>query len=364
MNTLWHWMGCMALPALVAAQHPGVSLVTDGVFDCFPDGAKEGEKLCYCETSAVVLLGDRLYLASDKNTPEGTAVFWKVLKPATEQLSGWELQAGIEYVRSSPLRDAKKYEDFARSPDSDWVFATTGFDRVIEGQHQEDGYNDLLAWKKGADDRAQIVSPTTADGTTSSVSLRNAIEGALSAHHGGKAFPYFKIEGLAALPKQKLLFGVRERGNKYDDFDYAIDLIQVSYRIENDQIVLKNDWKVVYSISNTPTGYGDLVTPLGLSSIEYDPFGKRFYLLTSFELEEKGVGAYLWILTPKQLKKRQQPTLVQQDGKPFRFVHKAEDLTPIAANQIFVIHDDDRQLDFPQNSRKPHQAAYSILKLQ
>lgn len=352
-----------ALPAFgTQAQRYQATAIKHGTFDCFQapqPGSKEKET--YCETSAVAYIDGWLYMASDKNMPTGTPVFRKPLKPSSSAPTGWELQAEIEYVQSSPLRDAKKYEDFALSPDGQWVFATTGFDRIDDNRFDMDDYNVLLAWQRGKEEQAQVVSPGERNGLLSSSNLRLHLQDALSAHYGGLEFPYFKIEGIAALPKNQLVFGIRERGKSYDEFQYAIDFVRVSYSVRNDSIVLGKDWKVIYSQPNSPK-IDDVITPLGLSSIEYDPFNKRIYLLTSFELDKEGLGAYLWILSEQALKKRQKPELVYYKGKPLRFFHKAEDLTPLSKNVVFVLHDDDRILEFENDRRFPHQAAYNIVR--
>ena len=354
----------------LSAQSIKITHFDTGIFSCFDAGATDNGKPCYCETSAVVFTGTAqnggtIYFASDKNTPNGSPLFHT-------QITGtpnWQLDTmGVQYVQESPLRDAKKYEDFALSADGQWVFAITGFDRVDAHSHQMDAYNTLLVWKKDTEDtQAQVISDSEADGVVSSVGLRQAIAGALAKHHKMDSVPYFKIEGLSATPNGKLLFGIREMGNSYSDFQYCIELVQVSYTIKNQIIQLKNDWRVVYSLPNTLDAqkFPSLVTPLGLSSIEYDPYAKRYYLLTSHELEEGKSGAYLWVLSEKAFKKRQSPVLVcvGDDGAPLHFRHKAEDITPLARNTVFVIHDDDRTLLFDGEQRLPHQAAYSILSL-
>ena len=370
MNTNFYWrLGiCVLFATNCYAQRIQTQSVTHGIFDCFNAGGTVDGKTCYCETSAVAYLGNEtevgsIFLASDKNMPNGTAVFKFLLAPDSTKSSGWKLDtAARQYIQQSPIRDAKKYEDFSTTADRSWTFAITGFDRT-DGAHQTDDYNMLLAWQ--TETTAQVISPSTnKNNVTSSIALREPISKVLATHYKREKVAYFKIEGLAVLPKNKLLFGVREMGNSYSDFTYTIDIIQVSYSIENEKIVLKDDWKMLYSIPNKIKVKG-LIAPLALSSIEYDPYGKRLYMLTSFELEKEGIGAYLWVLDANQIKKQLPPSLVYNGTAPLRFSHKAEDLTPIGENQVFIIHDDDRVLDFGDGEipRKPHQAAYTIVKL-
>ncbi|MFY0991792.1 hypothetical protein [Halomonas sp. C05BenzN] len=55
----------------------------------------------------------------------------------------------------------------------------------------------------------------------------------------------------------------------------------------------------------------------GLSSLEYDPYHARLYLLTSFETELDGVphiGGYLWVMGLEDLPAGRQPTLLTTAG--------------------------------------------------
>jgi len=191
--------------------------------------------------------------------------------------------------------------------------------------------------------------------------LREAISKALSSPEFPKGMPYFKIEGLTAT-NNKLYFGIREEGKKYDEFKYKTKILTASYHFLGDSLVLDNDFQTlsdIYPAVLEPT----LPKQLGLSSIEYDPQRKLFWILTSLEAENQLSCAYLWWATEADLKKdRLHLVKNRTTGLPLKFTHKAEDITPIGNNRLFVIHDDDRnRTTISGKTRQPHQAAYSII---
>jgi hypothetical protein len=181
--------------------------------------------------------------------------------------------------------------------------------------------------------------------------------------------PYFKVEGLAAVPGNKLLFGIRELGAKYDDFNYAVKILSVPYTFDQGELIVGETFSLVYD-------YNPRVNPLlnhrvALSSIEYDPYQDRLYLLTSFEEgdSDESIGGYLWTLPMTAFNGGCAPKLVmQENATPLIFAHKAEGIAVLDASCVFVIHDDDRVLgrksiDNPETQfhREPHQAAYTII---
>jgi hypothetical protein len=103
---------------------------------------------------------------------------------------------------------------------------------------------------------------------------------------------------------------------------------------------------------------------MGISCIEYDAQRKIFWVLTSLESDTQQNCAYLWWATEADLQKGTLHLVNDRStGQPLKFTHKAEDLTPIGGNRLLVIHDDDRnRTKIGDQTRQPHQAAYSIVK--
>jgi hypothetical protein len=221
-------------------------------------------------------------------------------------------------------------------------------------------------WPVGNPDAVKVVASSTVDGVTSSVDLRAKFAQALKNDQFPEGMPYFKTEGLAAIPGNKLLFGIRELGAKYDNFDYAVKIVSVSYTIENGAMTLADDFALVYDYMPW------VQQQIALSSLEYDKYGDRLYLLTSYETAEtdEGLGGYLWTLSLADMNAGNAPAVVLGDPlTPLTFAHKAEGIAVLGKNRVLVIHDDDRVLGREnvtnpetQFSREANQGAYTIVE--
>lgn len=335
-------------------------IIKSGYFEAFPDGLKneEGQTIC-CESSAVVFDGEKYIIGNDKNLPkEYSAVFSLRLDKNFDRLDS------IKYHTEKPFLEAVKYEDFAISPDKNYIFAITAFNRYDKNSSKNDVYNTLLVWPKGKESEVQVVSPITRDGIISSLPIREKIEQVLK-------MPYFKVEGLAVL-KDKILFGVREVGESYKNFEYVAKIISVSYQIENGKVNLADDFILTYEFN--PSGRQGLRPKLSLSGLVYDTINNRFFILTSFEENKtpEGIGAYIWVLPYQDYLTKKDPFLVRNSmGKPLDFAHKAEGITMLKSNTVFIICDDDRILgkktrDETKNQgveiyQKPNECPYYIV---
>ena len=265
----------------------------------------------------------------------------------------------------------EKYEDMTLTPDGEFIIATTGFDRMKGDSSEWDGFNTLMVWPVGKPDEVKVVSPSASGGVTSSVSLRKKISQALITPDFPEGVPYFKVESVAAIPDSKLLFGIRELGVRYDKFVYSFKIVTASYRIEGGELFFTSDFELSYDFDTQSSSQGRQTT--ALSSIEYDKYHDRLYMLTSYETEEsdEGLGGFLWTLPLCDLRDSKAPKLVtKKSGDPLLFAHKAEAVTVLSAGLLLVLHDDDRVLGREivknpetQFSRKPHQAAYSLVSV-
>lgn len=334
--------------------------VNEGFVNAYSANVEAAGKPFWCESSAILFDGQKIFMATDKDMPNAmTSVFyWNTEKDLTEGVQASNLYDKV-------FKNSIKYEDFAMSPDGKMVFLSTGFDRVKTQDHEWDGYNTIYYWEKGQEYAPQVLSTT--EGPLNSVALREIFSKAIGSTNVKfpNGVPYFKIEGLA-VTDTRMFFGVREEGQQFDDFEYKIKILSVPYTIKNvsgvKKVEFSGKFEVVADFNPVPSELG-LQGPLGLSSIEYDRFNKRFLILTSFEKKEL-IGAYLWTASESDVLKNQPFTLVKTpDGKPFAFTHKAEDITMLDAERALVIADDDR---FPTvvkgQIRLPNQAAYAIIK--
>jgi hypothetical protein len=346
----------------------GVQVTQTGTVQCFEE-TQADSKPPTCELSAAAKIGNAIVFANDKPIP-GDAYSPMLAFP----IEGDSLSAGAKpaYLKDRPFREGMKYEGLTVTPDGQYALAITGFDRYSKDKPEQDRYNTLLAWPVSAPDRVAVVEPQTRQDVTSSVPLREKLLTALSAVQANE-IGYFKIEGLAAIPGNKLLFGVREIGTSYKDWHYSIQIIESEYSIDNGVFRLQGEPKPVYQYSPPPQP--GIAHKLGLSSVEYDPAHERLYLLTSFEEgenpEPKDIGAYLWVLPLEDMRANKPPTLIKQaDGKPLMLSHKAEGLAVLDKSHVLIIYDDDRVITQVQDNvtkqardRRLNESAFGILQL-
>ncbi|MDW5378465.1 hypothetical protein R6258_16220 [Halomonas sp. HP20-15] len=340
-------------------------VLAHGTLHCFPVGLRDADdKPVNAEVSAVVYDGQRLILASDKPIPgeSRSAVFAVDIDE-----HGIPDDDSLDYFTEPAIKRATKYEDFALTADGRHVLATTGFDRIAEDDHSLNAYNHLLVWPLGQPERVQVVDPDPRDGVEGSLELRNKLDGAIGT-------PYYKIEGLAAIPGEQgdglLMFGVREQGNTHADFDYVCRVVGAHYRIDaQGNLEFLDELRSLYRFN--PGDFPQVRHVCGLSSLEYDPYNARLYLLTSFETEIDGVehiGGYLWSMSMDDFNAGRAPQLVEDEqGEPLEFEHKAEGLAVLDETRLFVAYDNDRNLALgsidARDERHANEAPYTILRI-
>ncbi|MCI0510918.1 hypothetical protein C8E00_10747 [Chromohalobacter marismortui] len=339
-------------------------VLQEGTLHCFPTGLRdENGEVVNVEVSAVVYDGQRLILASDKSIPGETrsAVFSVPMTDAGPD------DSELDYLTADAIKRAVKYEDFALTADGGYVLATTGFDRIDMESHALNAYNHLLIWPLGEPERVQVVDPDPRDGVEGSLELRNKLDGAIGE-------PYYKIEGLAAVPGERgdglLLFGVREQGRSHEDFEYVCRVVGAHYTVnEHGNLVLIDELREFYRFS--PRQHPEVRFDCGLSSLEYDPHHGRLFLMTSFEVEEAGesrIGGYLWVVSLAGFSEGQAPELVRTvKDDVLEFEHKAEGLAVLDSERLFVAYDNDRDMSLgsidERDERHACEAPYTILRL-
>jgi hypothetical protein len=352
-----------ALPTTSNTQQLSVDIIKEDFMDCFAEGLSASGKPVWCEASASLFDGNQLYFANDKSMPnqQSSVFFWK-------NLPAFYNRETTNYKTEDFFKKGTKYEDFAISPNRKWVFLTTAFDRVKEDSKEWDSYNMLLYWRQDTPDAPQVLSINNQELT--SVKLRAMISSALALNNLDYlgAVRYFKIEGMAATA-DKLFFGIREEGNTFEDFKHVVKIISIPYQIILDpngiqkQIALNGNFEIVADINPQKNTTLQLPKNVGLSSIEYDPFRKLFWILTSSETGTTFSG-YLWTATIEQLQQNKLQMVTNSSKNPIVFSHKPEDLTFLPNNKILIVHDDDRARTTIRNEiRKPNQAAYTILQI-
>ncbi len=314
----------------------------------FPENTKNVDaSTAYSETSAVAFFDNQFLFANDKQTLDYSPVFEVEFDEKYNTKSSKE-------VKNNIFKTAVKYEDFAVNPSGNEIFLITGFDRITEKSDKKDKYNTLFFWTK-SNPAPQLVLFEANTKATSSVSLRSTFLQKLQVK-------YFKIEGLAVLPGNKILFGIREAGASYADFQYSLKILETNYSFDkNGQIIISNDFSLFYEFDTKNTKINET---LGISSLEYNSKNKSLYILTSYESENEEIGAYLWKLKIEPKLKKKPQLLYNKDKKVLQFKHKAEGMTFINEKEMLIICDDDQLIQLEgEKRRKSNQAYYYYIKL-
>lgn len=371
-----HRVAALASRAALGPPAAVARSVRHGTIDCFEAGSRapgRPDRLAFCEGSAVTFDGGRLVVASDKPIPgrARSSLFELPFSPG----DGTVARRATRYLQGPPFSTARKLEDATRTPDGKRVFLTTGFDRVKAGGDRSwDGYNLLLSFPVDAPDQAWVVGPDPAARPTS-VALREVLGPHLVTPGFPDGAPYFKVEGLAAGPDQRLLFGIRELGASYQAFEYALIVLEARWRREGRAIVLDPDSvRVIYRRDRLEVE-GHRV---GLSSLEYDPAAERYWMLVSYEHEEdrdavgarSRLGGFLLSIDEEEMRADAPPRpVVGPSGRVVHFVNKPEGLAVVApGTAVVVAFDDDRVLDCArgdhQHRRQPHQTGLGVVELE
>ena len=339
-------------------------IMHQGIVEAFAYSTNSSGEPITFESSAVYVDSDHVYMVSDKPQPEGlpspmikfpkTLLSQKVIK-----------KESISWVNSVAINNAKKIEAITKTSDGKYIIATTDFEWLLPDSVDADAYNTILSWPTGRPSEATILHASERDGVISSRELHEKFKRVLMRKEFPNGPPYFKIEGLAALPGNRLVFGVREIGESYKNPLFTFILIEAQIQETISGLKL-GKFNVIYEYN--PNNEIDIEYPIGLSSLEYDPIKNGLYLLTSFEVGEN-MGGYIWFLPMKAIGNYDKPSLIKDsNGKPIQFEHKSEGLWLLDDNTVLVVHDDDRKkshvaIGETRIQREVNQGIFSIVKL-
>jgi len=276
-----------------------------------------------CEPSGVIFDGASCIFANDKPIPGRSPIFRFPVEDG-------QLRIGEREDLLSPVfQEGRKWEDLARSPEGKYFLATTAFDR------SQKPYQRFAVWPSGDPQNAKSLSEV----------IRNGIQSALGAP------PYFKVEGLACLPSDQILFGIRARGENWRTASEVIQIVSFPFQIRKGKFEIGSQSSLWFE--SPSIGVPESV---GISGLEYDRYRDALYVLFSFEVEGKHAGGYLGVLR----KGESTIVLVQNStGATHRFSRKPEGITVLDRDRILVVFDDDRR---ETGERKKHQAIFSIFR--
>ncbi len=340
-------------------------VIENGSLQCFPKGLlyPHGAPV-HCEASAVIYFAGKLIIANDKDIPEKSPLFSIDYQ---EILNNPE----ITFLNNHLFKTTQKIEAMCILKNRKIAIASSAFDRVKTDANDWDSYNNLIYWNLETPQEVKLITKTDSLPEKTSLDVRNKISKALANENFIEGMPYFKIEGLTELPNNKLLFGVRESGSSYKDFDYGVTFLEVEYSIDNQNDITISDFKKVYSF-NVPDTL-KFYENIGVSSLEYDQLTDKIFVMTSYEKDslDTGVGAYLWYIDRLEMYDNKPLTIVRKpDNSPLHFAHKAEGMCFVDENTLFIVHDDDRILgsetitDIENQFKKEHnEMVFSIIMI-
>ena len=349
------------------APYYSAQITKNGKLQCFTEEFMNAqEKPPRCEISAVETIDGQLVFGSDKDIPNASSIFSYTSSTASPQ--------GLpqNYFNHPKILNATKFEAMAKISDESIILVSTAFDRTRPGGDW-DKFNNLVAWRMQDPATVQIIQSQHRSDATSSVELREVFRKALKQADYPLGPPYFKIEGMTYLPGGTILFGIRETGARYDDFNFHRWIIAGKLKGAFPALTLDPNLETILDFSNHKIP--DITEPLGISSLAFDPVRDGVWILTSYETEatDEGVGGYLWFISLDKLLSRSQgaPTLIRTpQGAPLHFAHKSEGLTVLRDGRLFVVHDDDRvtgrtDIKDPsrQFSRRLNESFYSVVEI-
>lgn len=336
-----------------------------GYMECFPKKTlNEDNSPVSCELSGVAYYHDSVFFVSDKRIPGTSSLFGGPFEVPFKRRD-------FTHYGGKHVVNARKMEDMAVSPNQDYMFITTGFDRVKSKPTSWDYYNMLIIRDLTRNIPEKLAFSVKREERESSLKLRRMIKNALRSRLYPEGAPYFKVGGIAVTHDNYFLIGIREIGSSYrkGDFENTITILGAKYRIEGAEMKFTSELKVIYRFDYEENTF--IKEKIGLSGLEYDVYNKRLFILTSYEHgdSDEQVGGYLWVLPLKDFFLNNPPSYVRKrDGTPLNFAHKSEGVTVLSPHKVLIIHDDDRIKGSEyvtdarkQFKRKLNQAAFTVL---
>ncbi len=328
-----------------------------GVINCFEEGKKtkfvknnkETETIASCELSAVVFNNNNLFFANDKSIYDNNISPMFSIPFINNDFKDIN---DITYYKNPKFLSTKKFEDLTATLDNKYIFATTSFDR--DDSNYE--YNSILYWQPEYPNKVEFLSVIENEKETRDI--KKYLQRELNSSK------YFKVEGLAIIPDNKILFGIREEGESYKNFQYSFKIILASLIYKDSKYFLNNDFKLIYNFKNTNKYIQENV---GISALSWNKYNNKLFILSSFE-QENTIGAYLWTLDLDKFYKNKDPSLVYENNLiPLKLNNKAEGITILNNNELFIINDDDRfikqtKINGADYLKKPNESIYNILR--
>ena len=343
------------------AQLKTFEILNSGYLKCFDTVRynEEAKKYYTCEPSTVLNFHDTLFIGNDKIFPDNYSSIF-ILQNSNDSIDCSTRQ----YTKNQLFYRVHKFESSTILPDSSFAVFSGAFD--YNEDHPKEGtfHNTAIFFNPKNIRQGGILHIAEYDDSLSSIDIKKRLRECLIEKDFPNGPPYLKVEALTVVPGNKILFGIREYGKSYKNFNYSITIIETSYQIQNNKIILNDDFKKIYTFNpNYPV-------ELGLSAMEYNPSDSNLYIVTSYELGNTTfqIGAYLWYIKLSDLyagKPLQPLSMSEKEHKPLK--HKIEGLTFLSSDKILLLCDDDRVTGEMEKSplflRKLNEAYWYIIRI-
>ena len=347
---------------------PYGEIVHQGLIEAFPHTLKaDGEPKTFEPSSVFEYSGD-IYLINDKKPPKGKPS--PMVKFSSELLDHDKIKtSSIDWIVSDAIKESRKIEAVTKTLDGKYTLATTAFNKTKKR------FQRVLIWPSDSPEEARVLNPTDKGDVVYTKGLTSKFKSALASKDFPEGPDYFKIEGLAALPNDRIIFGFRQIGKDKEHKLFKFILVEVQLKFLSGELKISETIRVIYEFDLNAKGPKGLKSPLGISSIEYSPSRKGIFALTTYELDDEGkedekrdLAGYLWFLSLSDLELGKEPTLItKKNGEPLEFDHKSEGLWILDDHRLLIVHDDDRETPAvsSQNPEKraANQAVFSVVKI-
>lgn len=314
----------LLLPFSAISQNQHFKIIKSAYLKCFDTVVyKKNGKPYTSEPSTVSYYRGSLFVGNDKTCPFDYSSIFAI--KFTDSL----LSKNITYTKDQLYKNVKKFESSTITADSNFFIFSGAYSWA---EHKK--YNRAIFFSTKNPQKGDILQ------VENGKEIREKLLKAIENKETSQKPDYIKVEGLAALPDNHLLFGIREMGKTYKDFKYTITIVEAKLKTKGNKLLLSNKFKKIYHYK-PDSKYGDI----GLSAMEYNPYDSCLYVVSSVEkgTTSKDLGAYLWKIKLDDLYKNKPLTpILDQNNNHFRFNHKIEGLTFVAPNKILLIADDDR----------------------
>jgi len=337
-------------------------IIYDGYFQCFEDSLmQDNGKPFTCEPSTVVYLNNKVFIANDKVFPfNNSSLFCFILQDTSSLDNYTNFTDSIFYL-------VNKYEASTHTLDKKFIIFSSAYSYATSHPEHGQKYNTTIYFNPDDISNNGILHFAKNSGF-SSVDVKEGIKSALKSDSFPNGPDYLKLEGMAIFPDNKLIFGIREFGDAYDDFQYTITFLQANFQQTDTNIELTSEITKTYDFF--PSDTLDILFPLGLSSVEFNWFDSTIYFVTSHETGHftSEICSYVWYISIDDFF-NQKPAEILKDknNEPLKFIHKIEGLTIIDKNTLLLIADDDRITGVgetnPSFTRSLNEAYWCVVKI-